>query len=420
MGSVFSPLDEELALLPGNLAPLQQDHVVHLASWMPFKKATAMMEKLLGVQISEETARRLTERMGEALEHAQTQEAQAPFQEEQEGACLPEPLAFSADGAMVGLVGGEWAEVRTLVMGKIKALVKKKPLCQQEPRVEDISSFSRLVDAETFCQLAEVEMRTRRVLQAKQVCAVTDGADWLQEFVDVHREDAVRILDFPHAAEHVNALVEALVQAGYTFPPQMLERCLHVLKHRGPSFLLSRIDRLPSALLEQNGIREHVGYLRKREALMQYPTFLKQGLPIGSGMVESANKLVVEARLKGAGMRWERTNVNKMLTLRNGVCSDRWQATWQEAAAAVCQQQKQRRKQRAERREQAKLLRDNPLLLESPALPPKAESPPAPRPPAPPTPPATLPGSSRPSAHHPWKRSFKPGRVSSQKDFAKI
>ncbi|GCF12034.1 hypothetical protein KDI_55980 [Dictyobacter arantiisoli] len=364
------------------------------------------MGRLLGVQISEETVRRLTEQMGSALEQAQTQEAQAPFQEAGATVCIPEKRAFSADGAMVGLVHGEWAEVRTLVIGEVKEQTSaKKKRCKQEPRVVDVSSFSRLVDAETFCQLAEVEMRRRHVLEAKEVCAVMDGADWLQEFIDVHREDATRILDFPHAAEHVTCLLEALVKAGYTFPAQMLERSLSILKQRGPSFLLSRIDRLPSSLLQQNGIREHVGYLRKREALMQYPTFLKRGLPIGSGMVESANKLVVEARLKGAGMRWERKNVNKMLPLRNGVCNDRWQATWQEAGAAVRQQQKQQRERRRKQREEAKLLTCDPRLLESPPLPPKAEPAP-PRLPA--APPATLPGSSRPSAHHPWKRSFLP------------
>jgi hypothetical protein len=36
---------------------------------------------------------------------------------------------------------------------------------------------------------------------------------------------------------------------------------------------------------------------------MQYPTYQEAGWPIGSGSVESANKLVVEARLKGVGMR---------------------------------------------------------------------------------------------------------------------
>jgi len=49
--------------------------------------------------------------------------------------------------------------------------------------------------------------------------------------------------------------------------------------------------------------------------------------------VESANKVVVEARLKGAGMRWQDQNVNPMLVLRNAVCNRRWQETWTTARA---------------------------------------------------------------------------------------
>ena len=45
-----------------------------------------------------------------------------------------------------------------------------------------------------------------------------DGADWLQTFVEIHRRDAVRILDFPHAAEHLSKLLEALRGRGHAFP----------------------------------------------------------------------------------------------------------------------------------------------------------------------------------------------------------
>ena len=45
-------------------------------------------------------------------------------------------------------------------------------------------------------------------------------------------------------------------------------------------------------------------------------------------MVESANKLVVEARLKGAGMHGARANVNPMVALRAMACSDRWTSYW--------------------------------------------------------------------------------------------
>ncbi|WP_420799352.1 hypothetical protein [Ktedonospora formicarum] len=48
-------------------------------------------------------------------------------------------------------------------------------------------------------------------------------------------------------------------------------------------------------------------------------------------MVESANKLVVQARLKGSGMHWQHDHVNPMLALRNAVCNERWQEMWRKA-----------------------------------------------------------------------------------------
>lgn len=35
VGRGFFPLDEELVLLPGSLAPNVQEHLAHVASWMP-------------------------------------------------------------------------------------------------------------------------------------------------------------------------------------------------------------------------------------------------------------------------------------------------------------------------------------------------------------------------------------------------
>ena len=96
----------------------------------------------------------------------------------------------------------------------------------------------------------------------------------------------------------------------------MLERCLHILKHRGPDALVRLAEHLTESEINREEVREHLSYLRKRLALMRYPLFRQAGWPIGSGMVESANKLVVEARLKGSGMRWKRSNVNPMLALR--------------------------------------------------------------------------------------------------------
>jgi hypothetical protein len=90
--------------------------------------------------------------------------------------------------------------------------------------------------------------------------------------------------------------------AGGRLPARWLDGVLHRLKHQGPHRVLTHLSwvatRYPSP-----GVQEKLASLQKREAHMQYPTYQAAGWPIGSGSVESATKGVVEARLKGAGMR---------------------------------------------------------------------------------------------------------------------
>lgn len=57
---------------------------------------------------------------------------------------------------------------------------------------------------------------------------------------------------------------------------------------------------------------KHLAYLEKRAAQIHYPTFQTAEWPIGCGMVESANELVVVERLKGPGMDWVEGNVNPL------------------------------------------------------------------------------------------------------------
>jgi hypothetical protein len=61
--------------------------------------------------------------------------------------------------------------------------------------------------------------------------------------------------------------------------------------------------------------------------------------------VESGNKLVVEARLKGSGMHWSDSHVDGMLALRNVICSDRWKEEWPKIEVRLIQQTRLRRSQ---------------------------------------------------------------------------
>ncbi|MBK8794132.1 MAG: ISKra4 family transposase [Holophaga sp.] len=341
MGRGFFPLDEELQLLPGCLTPHGHECLVRLSGWMPFEKAAELLEDMLGIRVSKGVSQRYTEAAGAAYEQLQTEEVERLEKEAPEPKMGAEKLQISADGAMVPLVHGVWAEVRTVVIGEVVSKVDREG--QQVAHAENLSYFSRKINAQTFQRLALVEMHRRNVEKARQVAAVMDGAEWEQGFADYHCPLATRILDFPHAAEHVNLIGEAVYGQHTPESRAWLGDRLHRLKHEGPDQILLEFQQLQQAHPEKEAITSNLAYLEKRRVQMQYPEFQAQGWPIGSGIVESANKLVVEARLKGSGMHWADKHVNPMLALRNVICSDRWKEEWPKVEAKIRLQARERR-----------------------------------------------------------------------------
>lgn len=326
VGWAFFPLDEQLGLSRAGMTPRGEEILVRLSAWMPYEPARELLEEILGVQVSKATAWRVTLATGEAAVAVEEAEVERLKQETPQAPAGADKQALSGDGAMVHLVGGEWAEVKTLALGEVTR-TQRGEVCTQQ-----LAYCSRLADAASFEQATLLQTYRRGLERASEVCAVQDGAEWLQGLVDYHRADAVRILDFAHAAEYINEIGQLVRAAGGRLPARWLEGVLHWLKQQGPERVLTHLAwlaaRYPSSLMQ-----EKLSYLQKREAQMQYPTFQAAGWPIGSGSVESANKLVVEARLKGAGMRWRRQNVNPMLVLRNAVCNREWKQTWAAARA---------------------------------------------------------------------------------------
>lgn len=170
---------------------------------------------------------------------------------------------------------------------------------------------------------------------------------------------------------------------------------------------MTEVRQLVAAHPDQTDLGKELAYLEKREALMQYPKFQDAGWPIGDGAVESANKLVVEARLKGGGMHWAQDHVDPMLALRNIACNDRWNEAWPQIVGLLRPQEQQRR---AKRRHQRQRLAIQPSVIPAEAAiplsvgektsteiqPPLAKSKPRQQ---------TAPDEPRrPAANHPWRR----------------
>lgn len=300
---------------------------------MPFGKAAVLLACFTQTRVSESTAQRHTEAVGLAYDAVQTAESERIERDWPEVDAGPDKLVLSADGAMVPVIHGEWAEVKTLVVGEVASTAEGQAAC--EVQTQALSYFSRVTDAESFQRLTLGELYRRKLENAAQVAAVSDGAEWIQGFLDFHCPEAVRILDFPHAAQRICQIGEVVLGAEHASLRAWQRRQLHHLKHQAPQELLDSLRTFAAAHLSVPVVTENLAYLEKRLAQMQYRRFQEQGWPIGSGIVESANKLVVEARLKGAGMHWSRASVNPLLALRNAVCNDRWDEAWQQSAAHI-------------------------------------------------------------------------------------
>jgi hypothetical protein len=147
----------------------------------------------------------------------------------------------------------------------------------------------------------------RQVPQAADVAVVADGADWIWNLTADLFPDAVQIVvDWYHANEHLAAAAEAL-------QPADVEAARGWREARQADLFLGQTHKLIEPL--------------DRAGRMQYQEFHEQDYPIGSGTVESGIKRF-KHRLSGAGMRWSRLGVDRMLVVRAAFLADTFDQLW--------------------------------------------------------------------------------------------
>ena len=316
-----------LGLIDGvGLLPCMHERVVWLGTEEPFAKAQEGMAVHHGLTLSVEQVRQRTEEAGRVYAALQTEEPAGGGADEASLGILDRQMVC-VDAAKVRVIGQGWCDAKTLTIGRVRA----------DGSATDFSYFSRMMECHAFAQAARGEAARRGLAASQAVCAVMDGADYNQDVVDVLRPDAVRILDFYHATEHLAAAGKAVWGEDSPALPPWLEPIRHTLRHGTPDAILAQLSDWAAAHPAQAiPINAELAYFTKRRDQIAYVAFERQGWPVGSGSGESAHKTVLQARMKRAGMRWDRCNVNPMLALRNLTCSQRWRTDWERIPQRLC------------------------------------------------------------------------------------
>jgi hypothetical protein len=163
--------------------------------------------------------------------------------------------------------------------------------------------------------------------------ALTDGAEALQEQMLAQLSGYTLVLDIIHATEYLWDAANTLL--GETDPGRVLwvRNHLEQILSGETQQVISALEALvavPERTRTQvQVLRTTIGYYQRNLPYMRYDVYLRQGWPIGTGIVEGACGHVVKDRMEQSGMRWTIDGAQAMLDLRTVRINGDWEAYWQ-------------------------------------------------------------------------------------------
>jgi hypothetical protein len=186
-----------------------------------------------------------------------------------------------------------------------------------------------LGDKATFEPAFKGELARRRVRQAPEISAVSDGAGWIWDLSEKHLPKRyVGILDWGHGLENLAKAAKAGFGEGTEEAHVWMEQRETELWNGERVQVEIGLYALPRRRGERGkAIRQVKEYIDEHWRRIDYPRFRDEGRPIGSGTVESSARNVVQWRMKRGGQRWARAGATRMLAALGEVHSKRWDAT---------------------------------------------------------------------------------------------
>ena len=334
-GEGYCPMDLALGLQDKYTPGAQKVAVYAGAMDGAFEEAEAALRLLAGIEIPASQVRLLVQRIAPKLR---------AWQEGREAEEHPPIPTFyvGVDGTGVPMRKSETrgrrgkqanGDSRTRE-AKLGCIFTRHSLDKDGNPLRDPNGTSYLSTFENAVQLGRrvlKEARRRGLAYAQQVVIIGDGARWIWRQARINFPNAIEILDFYHACEHLLILATAAspnIAEAKKIAAQWrrwMERD-HIDKvmHDAQSKLPIRGERRKTA-------KKELAYFKLNAPRMRYKTFKKMHLFIGSGVVEAGCKTVVGKRTKQSGMLWTVSGAQDVLDIRCCILSRDYDAFWNHA-----------------------------------------------------------------------------------------
>lgn len=303
------------------ISPYMQEKMVQVGQSDCYGIGSEMLSGLLLVPVNQMQLYRVTNTYGKMLEEDKVLNIDAIAEETLD--INREECAYAmVDGSMLFTREEKWKEVK---VGR----VFKESDCME---VGGERGWIKRSLYETYLGAHNVfTNRMDRVLNpyggiGERLVFICDGAKWIWKWIGLAYPDATQVLDWYHAMEHLNDFAKTCLknpERRGKWVEQQKER----LYHGNIEGVLLDIAAIKCQTKDgREAQRQLLQYYQENKSRMDYQKYRGLGTgTISSGPIESANREVVQKRMKLSGQRWTKTGAQNMLTLRSTYLSGKWE-----------------------------------------------------------------------------------------------
>jgi len=316
------PLDEALGL--GACA--KQDDVrsvgVWLATELPYELASETFRRCTGMQFS---ARSLHESVNRAAAEVDVLDA-CPTKAE-----VTEKIARIAEGK-------RWRPVMMMTIDGAEEPVRPEPSPRKgkrgkgewkeakgfrlylldEDRIDHLISWHQIGSNQDLAEALKTIKEAGLIPEESvRLCVVADGAAWIWNRIEELFPDARQVLDFYHCSEYLHGVAAAQYGKRSDQALEWVQATLVRLSLNEEGNVIAGLKRMKAASAEAAKLIDNaIVHLRRHSGRLNYASARRGGYHIGSGAIESANKMICHCRLKRSGAWWYPSCANNVLKLR--------------------------------------------------------------------------------------------------------
>jgi hypothetical protein len=276
-----------------------------------YEKCPEMLEKAIGIEVGHSQVHRVVDLYGKELEKMiATTRTLPPLKSE-------DVLYAEVDGSMIFTRDDDWKEVKVGRIFKSSDCIDPNG---EQSWIKHSQYLAYLSNSEFFTKRMDDLIESYGSIKQRLVF-ISDGATWIRNWIEDAFPDAVSILDYYHAIEHLHQFADSYFKEKEA-AKKWTEKQKELLLNSNVKQVIKNVEKLAS---QNEAAKKLISYYQTNSSRMDYKKYKQIGCGvIGSGAIESAHRTVVQKRMKQSGQRWSSTGAQNMLNLRVTYMNEKW------------------------------------------------------------------------------------------------